>query len=635
MSILEIRHRIFEQCKRFVSQFYIPKLFEEFENNNPLPKLPGITDKLCNIQNNEEMLHEWKNLAKSAKLKHFQFLGTKWPHNVPSDIWHFDPISLKQWPSLKYCFRINYRNTKEYGDAKYVWELNRLQYLQPIAALAVIKKDKKLSIYCLNEIESWIDSNPPYKGINWASGIELAFRTISIIVVISLIDDSLFTKKLNNKIQCTLASHGYWLMRYPSQFSSANNHLIAEASALYILGTLAPHLPNAYKWKYYGKNTLAKEVPKQIYADGVGAEQSPSYTALTLEWSLLCGTVGKLFNDEFPNKFWMHIEKAGEFIRCLTDKNGNQPNIGDNDESQVIYSKMLSSSYTTSILACITSLNNRPDSDSPINLDHLRYLIFGKPNFNNQSLAETKCFKQGGYTISRSYTKDKEYLLVFDHGPLGYLNIAAHGHADALAIWLHIDGFPVIVDAGTYLYHSGGEWRNHMRSTPAHNTLAINGENSSLIAGAFNWSTKAKSVLVDYKVIDNKVLVCAENNGYQKRFGVKHKRQIQQYDDDSFIVTDSLHGKTAELPVEIGFLFHPDLSIRKKDNIWTVSRNQTPILKIKNDNSLLKSTVKFGQQKPMRGWYSNKFGHIVSAPRLQFEGILNTDHASSIHFRPV
>src|SRR3546814_9740957 len=72
-----------------------------------------------------------------------------------------------------------------------------------------------------------------------------------------------------------------------------------------------------------------------------------------------------------------------------------------------------------------------------------------------------RTFRDGGYTVVREPSARGEFLLVLDHGPLGYLSIAAHGHADALAIWLHLAGCPVIVDAGTYLYHSGGAWRDH------------------------------------------------------------------------------------------------------------------------------------------------------------------------------
>ncbi|TIQ17227.1 heparinase II/III-family protein, partial [Mesorhizobium sp.] len=81
--------------------------------------------------------------------------------------------------------------------------------------------------------------------------------------------------------------------------------------------------------------------------------------------------------------------------------------------------------------------------------------------------------------------------------PLGYLSIAAHGHADALSLTLCVDGEPVLVDPGTWLYGSGGVWRDWFRSTPAHNTLNIEGKSQSIIAGTFNWSHKAVAALVE------------------------------------------------------------------------------------------------------------------------------------------
>ena len=37
----------------------------------------------------------------------------------------------------------------------------------------------------------------------------------------------------------------------------------------------------------------------------------------------------------------------------------------------------------------------------------------------------------GGYTIVRKRQSDRDVHIVMDHAPLGYLSIAAHGHADA------------------------------------------------------------------------------------------------------------------------------------------------------------------------------------------------------------
>ena len=449
MSVPEIWHRICEQFKRAVSQYYVPKSIKNYSSNDSLPVFPNLSKVLNNIQLNKGMLNEWNALADAVKSNSFHFLGVRWPTDIIGNIWHFDPITQNQWPANQYCYHINYRNTDQYGDVKYIWELNRLQYLQPLAILATINNDEHLSLYCLHQIESWIDKNPPYKGINWSSGIELACRIISILVVTTCAMKHV-SKELKAKVHNSLAIHGYWIMRYPSRYSSANNHLISEASALYILGHLAPNLPNANKWRSYGKKTLIKEAAKQIHNDGVGVEQSPTYTAFTAEWLLLCGLLGKQLNDEYPAEYWQRIEKCGVYLRWFTDEHGNQPSIGDNDEGKVFFSQFTGEAYTTSILSSIANATQRADLNSKVCVPHLRELFFGESTPSPEPLEGLKCFTQGGYTVSRTYTADKEHLLVMDHGPLGYLSIAAHGHADALSVWLHIDGQPIIVDAGTY-----------------------------------------------------------------------------------------------------------------------------------------------------------------------------------------
>ncbi len=635
MSIPEIWHRVCEQLKRAVSRYYLPSGVKNYTSNDSLPVFPILHKVLnSNLQINKHLLDEWSTLANSVKNNDFQFLGIRWPTDLTNQIWHLDPITQDQWPADQYCYHINYRNTDQYGDVKYIWELNRLQYLQPLAILAAINDDKDLSLFCLGQIESWIDANPPYKGINWPSGIELACRIISILVVTTCANN-FASEKLKNKIHNSLAIHGYWLMRYPSRFSSANNHLISEASALFILGLLAPNLPNAKTWYSYGKKTLINEATKQIYSDGVGAEQSPTYTAFTVEWLLLCGTIGKDLNDDFPQEYWQRIEKCGEYLRWLTDKQGYQPSIGDNDEGKVFFSQFSAEAYTTSILSGIANTTQREDLNAEISVPHLRELFFGESKPSSEPLQGVKCFAQGGYSVSRTYTNDKEYLLVMDHGPLGYLSIAAHGHADALSIWLHIDGQPILVDAGTYLYHSGGNWRDYMRGTSAHNTLSIDKHNSSQISGSFNWSAKANCNLINDDNQSNRNLIYAQHDGYKKRFNVYHKRKLHLLDNSSFKVTDCLHGDAVTLPVEIGFLFHPQLNLAKNKNSWIVSNNNQAILEITHPNDILQSTIEQGQKKPLEGWYSDAFGYVEPAPRLVFKGNLKTKQEVTINFNPL
>ena len=78
--------------------------------------------------------------------------------------------------------------------------------------------------------------------------------------------------------------------------------------------------------------------------------------------------------------------------------------------------------------------------------------------------AGLRSFPTGGYSVIRG-KGEAPAVLTFDHGPVGYLSIAAHGHADTLAVWLSIGNQPIFVDAGTYRYHSRRVLRDAFRHT--------------------------------------------------------------------------------------------------------------------------------------------------------------------------
>src|SRR5262249_20365766 len=95
-------------------------------------------------------------------------------------------------------------------------------------------------------------------------------------------------------------------------------------------------------------------------------------------------------------------------------------------------------------------------------------------------------FPQGGYYILGSdfETRD-EVRIVADAGPLGYLSIAAHGHADALSFTLSAGGLPILVDPGTYAYHTDRQWRGYFFRPPPPNPLRRRRAGQTIPAGKF------------------------------------------------------------------------------------------------------------------------------------------------------
>ncbi len=89
----------------------------------------------------------------------------------------------------------------------------------------------------------------------------------------------------------------------------------------------------------------------------------------------------------------------------------------------------------------------------------------------------------GNYVL-RSGSDENATQILFDAGPRG----GYHGHSDLFNFELFAGGRPLIMDPGAYNYLSEGqtgyEDRQWVTSTPAHNTISINGESHGDLEGA-------------------------------------------------------------------------------------------------------------------------------------------------------
>lgn len=626
MSAPEIAHRVSETVKRRLDRKKTATL-QPFDRG-ALPEIPGLRSGIKNWDIPAALLTEWQETTKKSQAGEFFLLGQAWPPCANDHKWHLDPASGKFWPHDVYCFDIDFRHAPSMGDIKYVWELNRLQYLQPIAALAYKRGDRALAVYCINEIISWIDHNPAHHGVNWASGIELALRVVGIIVVTTLVGEYIDAAQ-RSKIWGTLEAHGQWLERYPSLYSSANNHLVAEGLGLFTLGALCPTLPLAARWRKLGWDTLCTAAQEQILPDGVGAEQTLTYTSVVLEMLLLGQHIARATATTIPEIYTDRITKGGIYLRWFTDASGHQPYIGDNDNARVLGVYTCDENYVRAILGCIAAVTGRADLTPPRLEPHFRQAIFGQAPVPDLDLQGVKNFAAGGYTVGRHKTDAHEIMLAFDHGYLGYLSIAAHGHADALSLWLHLDGHPVLIDAGTYLYHSGGTWRDHFRGTAAHNTLCLEETSSSTMSGNFNWARKANTRLTGYEIGKDSWQAEAEHDGYLEKFGVRHRRRLRVEPATGFAVEDSLLGRGAH-QVAIGFLLHPSLRATSDSQSVRVTRDGKLILRLVHTGGL---TCRIdGPDQLTNGWCSETFGIKTATTRIVFAGVLGVEKSVTTNF---
>lgn len=134
-----------------------------------------------------------------------------------------------------------------------------------------------------------------------------------------------------------------------------------------------------------------------------------------------------------------------------------------------------------------------------------------------------------------------------------------HAHADMLSFVLECNNRPVIVDAGISTYENSAE-RQFQRSTAAHNTVTVDGQNQSEVWGSFRVGRRAKLSL--YTDLPENVV--ASHNGYKKGKGLTHIRSFYMYQDDSFCVTDKILGNHLEKPFLCQSYLHFDHALNIK-----------------------------------------------------------------------
>jgi uncharacterized heparinase superfamily protein len=78
-----------------------------------------------------------------------------------------------------------------------------------------------------------------------------------------------------------------------------------------------------------------------------------------------------------------------------------------------------------------------------------------------------------------------------DIGPPCPRELPAHAHADTLSCLVHVDSEPLLIDTGTSTY-APGKARERERSTAAHNTLEVDGRDSTEVWGAFRAGRRAR-----------------------------------------------------------------------------------------------------------------------------------------------
>ncbi len=532
--------------------------------------------------------------------------------------WHVEPVSRIQSP-MKHWKEFDEMDTRESGDKKIIWELNRHQHFFTLGAAYWLTGEAKFAETFASHLDSWMEQNPPGMGLNWCSSMEVAFRAISWIWALQFFRDSAaLSPELFLKAIKYLYFHGRHIEKYLSRYYSPNTHLTGEALGLYYLGTQLHFLQRSSHWRKVGDEIFFTEVERQLHDDGVYFEQSTWYQRYTVDFYTQFVVLKSLGNIEVDGTPVDAIEKrlgsALEFLMHMTRPDGLTPMIGDDDGGCALPMTSDATSDFRGTLTAGADLLGRGDLKYISSHNRERSFWLYGPDRRSQVRIETQepdeasaQFPSGGYFVMRDGWLDTDNFLVIDCGPVGALT-GGHGHADALAIEVALHGKTLLVDPGTGSYHESADIRNAFRSTGAHNTLVIDGQSSSEPGGTFSWRSRAESKVNNWISDSRFDFFSGEHDGYRRLEGQPvHERSILFLKNDYVVIRDVVrtHG---EHDYSLNFHFDRGLQAVIDPEGKFVSGDNWRMFVFDNG----------GHWQKQEGWVSKKYGSREAAPFLQF-----------------
>ncbi len=429
------------------------------------------------------------------------------------------------------------------ADIKIPWELSRLQHLSLFGqAYQISKKNNDLEgmqryIHAFQEhVTHWLDHNPFLLGVNWVCPMEVAIRAINLVSGFGYFADELLISELFwERFVCSLYDHADYLKNNWEWSDKPNNHYLADLLGYLYLCFFFSEIPFfAYQQKIIIRRLLA-QFKQQINPDGTSYEGSTAYHRLDTEMMEHLVKLCNFNQIKLPEWFYETYNRAVTFLNDCTDNAGNFVIIGDDDSGKIVCGVPFETPFG---LLRVSGKNLSP-----------LVLSLSKDTSNNPQPDILKTYPNFGLTI----IKKAGWHITFRQQILNQRQPTGHFHQDNFSITLSIDGIPILVDPGSYLYTANAAWRNRFRSFESHNTFYQYENNRQNLekSDLFQLSQEAQ---------------------------ITHARQLTCNQEQEELVLEDCSGQDAWDTFVWRFIFHPNIKLVQKNvTSWLIFHEEKNI----------------------------------------------------------
>lgn len=368
---------------------------------------------------------------------------------------------------------------------------------------------------CSNAIiERWIDENPVGVGNGWEP-YTLSLRIVNWIKWIWHGNELSGTMRHSLVLQCRA-------LYKQLEYHLLANHLMTNGKALIFAGMFFRG-KESQKWLRKGWEIYSKEIKEEILADGGHFERTLMYHSIILEDLL------DVYQATGKKELRTPIEKMLHFLAEMLHP----------DRQIVLFND--------------AAFGIAPEPDALF--DYAERLGFQISRNGSTGFLD---FPETGY----SKASWGDWNLFMDTYGIAPSYQPGHSHADTFSFELSFKGKRIIGDSGTSSYQ--GKERAYQRSTAAHNTVVVDGKNSSEVWGAHRVGSRAEI----FKRTKLESGFAASHNGFRN---VIHERRWF-WQKDSLQIVDILSGK-GKHKIELFFHFMPDeiVSLYEENQLQTSS----------------------------------------------------------------
>lgn len=585
-----------------------------------------------------ELLSNTLSQAKAVMQQQFTLLGHKVQYTGAID-WHTDPIGdqATPWPRVFYADVPLADETLPHGDIKYVWELNRHQYLLELGKAYWLTGEQAYADAAMALLGHWIEANPYNTGVNWTNALEPAYRVFAWLWVVAWCREGLRADFWICFLK-SLYQHARYIHAHLEYYTSPYNHLIGEATALFWLGTLFPEFKSAREWAACGWRILETELEHQFYVDGFTVEQASGYHYATLGFYSMAVLLRQLNGEPVPERLLSRLESAIAFSVHLTQPHGCVPRIGDSDDARPIRLSQRPPWDFREYHAIGAVLFSRPDFKHAAGgyAEEALWLLGTSGYHRFASLASeppqglSKAFPASGYYVMRTGWDREEHWACVDCGPQagglseGAVPSAAHGHADALSVLITAYGEPLLVDGGSFYYNGDPVWRDYFRQTRAHNTVVVDGADQARHHGGMGWSNAVEPQCEAWASTPTYDYICGLHSGFVRLpVPVWHRRAVFFRKPDYWLIFDELQG-TGLHQVDSYLHFAPSTLETGSDWVVATSLSSGRQFTVRLAGAPLQMSVDTAHQtdQPDSGWIGIGYGCRRPAPVVRWQAPL-------------